>query len=134
MAAAAFRTAASALALAGCTSVAVDQRTFAGTRWHVTAINARATPETGDYRMEFGNGRISGRFGCNGWGGAYSTAGERLITSNVASTLMGCAEPAASFESQGLAILQQPMRWTWAGGTRLTLSNRAGAIALVRVP
>ena len=30
-----------------------DERTFDGTRWHVTAIDGRATPATGDYHVEF---------------------------------------------------------------------------------
>ena len=134
MAAAGFSTAALALACAACTSIAADARTFDGTRWHVTAIDGRATPATGDYHVEFKSGEISGRFGCNGWGGTYAVRGETLTASQVRSTLMACAEPAMSFESQGLAVLREPMRWTWIAGTKLMLSNSAGSIALERIP
>jgi hypothetical protein len=48
MAAAVFRIAALALACAACTSIAVDARTFEGTRWRVTAIDAKPTPAKGD--------------------------------------------------------------------------------------
>jgi heat shock protein HslJ len=133
MAAAVFRATALALASAACTTIAADARTFEGTRWHVTAIDGKATPATGDYRMEFNTGEISGRFGRNGWGGSYAVKGETLTASQVRSTLMACPEPAMSFESRGLAVLREPMRVTWMAGTKLTLSNSAGSIAMERI-
>ena len=133
MAAAVFRAAALALACAGCTTVAVDGRTFEG-NWRVTAVNGWSTPANGNYRVAFENGRISGRFGCNGWGGIYAVAGTMLTASQVHSTMMACPEPAMSFEKRGLAILNQPMRWTWTGKHKLTLTNRAGSIGLERLP
>ena len=133
MAAAVFRAAVLALACAGCTTVAVDGRTFEGS-WRVVQIDGRATPANGNYRIAFGNGQISGRFGCNGWGGTYAVAGTMLTASQVHSTMMACPEPAMSFERQGLAVLQQPMRWTWTGQQRLTLTNSAGSIGLQQVP
>ena len=133
MAAAGFKAAALALACAACTTVVADARTLEGTSWRVTAIDGRRTPANGQYRIEFRNGQISGGFGCDSWGGSYSVAGETFTAINVRSTLMACPEPAMSFESQGLAVLQQPMRWTVAG-TRMTLANTAGSIALEREP
>jgi heat shock protein HslJ len=134
MAAVVFRPAALALACAGCTTIAADARTFDGTGWHVTAIDGKATPATGDYHVEFKAGEISGRFGCNGWGGSYTVKGETITASQVRSTLMACPEPAMSFESQGLAILREPMRATWIAGAKLTLNNSAGSIAMERIP
>jgi heat shock protein HslJ len=98
----------------------------------VTAINGRSTPANGEYRLDFNGGQISGRFGCNGWSGSYSVAGDTLTAGQVRSTMMACPDPAMSFESQGLAVLQQPMRFSSTRG-KLTLSNRAGSIALERV-
>lgn len=117
-----------------CTSIAADARTFENTTWRVTAINDRATPPGGDYRVEFRGGRIGGRFGCNHFGGPYTVQRDTLIAREVASTLMGCPEPAASFETQGFAVLHQPMRMNWSSGRALTLSNAAGSIALERAP
>lgn len=128
------RAAALALLAAGCTSIAADSRAFEGTHWHVTAISGQATPQAGNYRIGFANGRIGGQFGCNHFGGHYSVSSETLIARDVASTLMGCAEPAASFETRGFAVLNRPMRMSWQSGTRLTLANSAGSIALERVP
>jgi heat shock protein HslJ len=130
MGAAGFRAAALALACTACTSIAVDHRSLEGTSWRVAAINGEATPAAGDYRIEFGNGRISGRFGCNGWGGNYTMRGNAVIADRVISTMMACSDPAARFESEGLAILRQPMRWSWRDVHTMTLSNGAGSIEL----
>jgi heat shock protein HslJ len=132
MAAVGFRAAPLALACAACTSITADARTFDGTRWHVTAVDGRATPPQGDYHIEFRDGQITGRFGCNGWGGAYAVSGETIVASRIVSTMMACPDPAATFESEGLPVLRQPMRWAFAG-ERLTLSNSAGSIALQRI-
>jgi heat shock protein HslJ len=134
MAAAGFRIALSALLCAACTSVAVDARSFEGTRWHVTAINGRTSPPKGDYSVEFKGGGIGGRFGCNQFGGKYAVRGENLVASDIASTLMGCPEPAASFETQGFRVVNAPMRVKWSSDRRLTLSNSAGSIDLERLP
>src|SRR5690349_7893244 len=132
MAAAGFKTAALALACAGCTSVMADERTFDGTRWHVTAIDGRATPATGDYHVQFTRNEISGRFGCNGWGGRYGIVGDLMTAGEVRSTMMAC--PEMSFESSGLAVLNRPMQMRWASKQQLTLSNGAGSIELERLP
>ena len=132
MGAAGFRAAALALACAACTSIAADARTLDGTHWRVTAIDGRATPAAGDYHIEFRSGQISGRFGCNGWGGSYAVARETLTTDRIVSTMMACSDPPASFESQGLAVLREPMHLSWAAEQKLTLSNSAGSIELDR--
>jgi len=135
VAAAVFRIVTSAaFATAACTSIAVDARSFEGTRWHVTAVNGRPTPATGDYRLEFKDGQIGGRFGCNSFGGRVAVRGEALTADQIAATQMGCSEPSAFFESAGFAILSQPMLWQWTEGGKLTLSNEAGSIALECLP
>ena len=128
MAAAGFRVAALALACAACTSVIADERTFDGTRWHVTAIDGRATPATGDYHVRFARDEISGRFGCNGWGGRYAIVGDIMTAGEIRSTMMAC--PDMSFESSGLAVLDRPMQIRWSSGRQLTLTNGAGSIEL----
>ena len=134
MAAAVFRAAALALACAACTTIAVDARTFDATHWRVTAIDGRATPAIEDYSMSFSGGDIGARFGCKSIGGRYSVSSETLVATGVRSTLMGCSEPSATFEREGLAVLNQPMRMSWNGGAAVTLSNAAGSIALERLP
>jgi len=134
MAAAGYRLPFLALACAACTSVTATQASFDGTRWHVTAINGNATPAAGDYSLQFAQGNVGARFGCNHIGGRYSAVGDRLRTFDVHSTLMGCPEPAATFERQGSMVLTSPMHIAWSRETRLTLSNDHGTIALERIP
>lgn len=134
MAAAGFRIAAAALLCAGCTSIAADARTFDGTPWRATAINGRATPGAGNYVVRFDKGRIGGQLGCNLFGGDYRIQRAVMTASAIRSTMMACMEPAASFEEQGFAVLNQPMRMRWTSNHRLTLSNPAGSIALELLP
>jgi len=134
MVAAGFKAAALALACAACVSALADERTFAGTHWHVTAIDGRATPASGDYHVEFTKNQISGRFGCNGFGGSYAIVGDLMSAGNIRSTMMACSEPAASFESSGFAVLNRPMQMRWTSGRQLTLSNGGGSIELQRTP
>jgi heat shock protein HslJ len=123
-----------ALALAACATATTNRTTLDGTSWRVAAINGQATPAAGNYTMQFAGGELSARFGCNSIGGTYFVANETLTTSNLHSTLMGCLEPSATFERQGLAVANRPMRTSWTGKTRLVLGNSAGLITLERLP
>jgi heat shock protein HslJ len=104
---------------------------LAGTSWRVVAINGRPTPATGPYTMSFEANRLGARFGCNSIGASYVQRGDELDVSQAISTKMACAEPAMRFETQGTAVLNRPMDIDWNGNV-LTLSNRAGRIALSR--
>jgi len=108
---------------------------LAGTSWRVVAINSRPAPAPGDYSMRFdANGGVGARFGCNSMGGQYRLTGDVLSVSDLATTLMGCPEPAATFEREGSAVLGQPMRIAFSSNDRMYLSNGAGSIALDPVP
>jgi heat shock protein HslJ len=119
---------------AGCTAINLAPGTLAGTSWRVATVNGKPTPAEGDYSMRFGSdGGLAARFGCNHMGGRYSLSGELLTASDVATTLIGCPEPAASFESEASAILSLPMRVRFSNAQRMGLSNEAGSIGLVPV-
>lgn len=107
---------------------------LSGTKWRVVQVNGRPTPATGDYSMTFEGDRLGARFGCNHMGGRYRLAVDVLSVSDLAQTLMGCPEPSSSFESQGAAVLGQPMRMAFSSNERLFLSNASGSIALDPVP
>ena len=122
------------LILTGCTTVAANQATFDNTQWQVVSIDGRATPPNGNYSLRFDDGRVAGRFGCNSFGGNYSVTGRALLISDVATTLMGCPEPAASFESKGLAILSNSMGIQWQSGQRIMLRSARGVLELELIP
>ena len=99
-----------------------------GTNWRVVAINGTRTPASNFY-LNFMPDRISGKFGCNSLGAGYTQTGNVVDAGAVMATRMAC--PDMSFETQGSAVLAQPM--TISGiGNQLTLSNGAGSIELVR--
>ncbi len=127
-----------AAALAACTPVGpgagAPLTELAGTSWRVVQVNGRPTPATGDYSMQFRSGEVGAKFGCNGMGGRYRLAVDVLTVSDLAQTLMGCPEPANTFESQGAAVLGQPARIAFASDERMFLSNAAGSIVLQPVP
>jgi heat shock protein HslJ len=144
MAAAGFRPlrsviAAFALGLCACAAPAPEPAlTVAGTAWQVQSVNGRQVPAQGDYSVRFdASGNLGARFGCNAMGGHYAIAGSTLQVSDVMQTLMGCPEPAATFESQGSAILRSPMQMSPSASDRapyeyLSLKNEAGEIILMR--
>ena len=114
----------------GCGGEAVAPTSLAGTNWRVAAVNGRATPATGEYYMQFEPARVGAKLGCNGLGADYTQTANILDLGPVVGTRMACAD--MSFETQGSAILDKPMTMSWSGGDRLTLSNAAGRIELVR--
>ena len=127
----------SALALGACAATPAPPplADLAGTNWRVVTVNGRATPAQGDYAMRFDrSGGVGARFGCNSMGGKYRMTGGTLVVSDLASTLMGCPEPAMTFESQGSAVLQQPMQVAFSSNERMYLSNAAGSITLDPLP
>lgn len=135
-AAAAFNAAVAAAAglCAACTSANFAPGMLSGTSWRIAAVGGQPTPAAGDYSMRFDeDGSVGARFGCNHMGGSYRLAGSTLTVSNVHQTLMGCPEPAASFESRGAAVLGRPMRVDFSSKERMVLSNETGSIALDRV-
>lgn len=101
---------------------------LSGTNWRVVAINGTRTPASNFY-VNFMPDRISAKFGCNSLGTGYTQNGNVVNSGAVMATRMAC--PDMTFENQGSAILEAPM--TISGvGNRLTLTNRAGSIDLVR--
>src|SRR5690349_6544557 len=78
--------------LLGCTTMAVDARTLAGTRWLVTSLNGQPTPGGSNFEMRFEADRMSARFGCNTASGAYAISGDTLQpVGPQAATQMACA-------------------------------------------
>ena len=115
----------------GCGGGAVAPTSLAGTNWRIAVVNGRPTPPArGEYYIRFEQNRVSARFGCNSMGGDYAQTANSLNLGHVLATQMACRD--MSFEAQGGAVLSRPMTMGWSGGDRLTLSNAAGRIELVR--
>ena len=115
----------------GCGGDPVAPSGLVGTNWRVVGVNGRTTPAEGQYFVQFEGDRISAKFGCNGMSGSFSQSGNVVTAGPLATTRMACPEPAMSFETQGGAILGQPVTVSSSGDVT-TLSNSVGRIDLRR--
>ena len=100
------------------------------TRWLVLAINGRPVPRDYQYWLEFDGGKLNAKFGCNSIGAGYTQTGGTIDAGAIITTKMACGD--MSWESQGVAILDQPMQVRAQGPARATLSSSAGSIELMR--
>ena len=106
----------------------IGEHDLTNTNWRVVSVNGRPVPISGHY-FNFSPDRMSGRLGCNMIGGGYRVTGSTLTATAVMSTRMACENN--NYEAEGIAVLGQPMTLT-ESGDRLTLTNRAGTIELIR--
>lgn len=119
-------------AFTGCGGGTLAPDGLAGTSWSVTAINDRPTGGGERFFLNFAEGRVSGRFGCNQLGGSFTQNGDHLIVRNVAMTQMFCDEEMDAFEREGAEILTSNVRVELSGGRSARLVSEAGEIDLNR--
>jgi uncharacterized membrane protein/heat shock protein HslJ len=100
------------------------------TRWMVIAINGRPVPRDGEYSMEFDAGRLSAKFGCNSIGAGYTQTESTIDAGAMMVTRMACGD--MSWETSGVAVLDQVMQASAIDRNRLTLTSSAGSIELIR--
>ena len=100
------------------------------TRWLVLAINGRPVPRDYNYWMEFDAGKLNAKFGCNSIGAGYTQTGSKIDAGALLATRMAC--PDMNWETQGSAVLDQPMTVSAQGPERVTLTSSAGSIELLR--
>ena len=104
--------------------------TLERTRWRVMRVNGTAVPRRGDYHLDFDSGRIVAKFGCNSIAGPYTQTGTTLDAGALGTTRTACFDMA--IEQKAIAVLDQVMTVAVTDRNRLTLSNSAGSIDLVR--
>jgi len=101
---------------------------LANTNWRVVAINGRPVPRQGHY-FNFMPDRLSGRLGCNSIGAGYRVEGNTLRAAALLMTRMACENN--NYEAEGVRVMGLPMTIS-ESGDRMTWSNRAGTIELIR--
>lgn len=116
----------------GCGGGTIPQGSLGGTSWTVVAINGRPTGGGPNYYLRFSGNDVAAKFGCNSIGGTYRQNGDHISTGELSQNLMGCPEPAATFEEQGSTILSGNMRVEALSGRRIRLVSEAGEIDLDR--
>ena len=118
--------------VSGCGGGTIAANALAGTNWSVVSVNGKPAPGGSDYYVQFGDKTLSAKFGCNGMGGQYKLNGDHLAVGNLEQTLIGCPEPAATFEREASVLLRSNIRVEKVGGDRLRLVSEAGTIELRR--
>ena len=122
-----------ALAGMSCAAVAADAFPIEGSLWRVTEINGEATPHS-KYSINFGGNQVTGRLGCNDFGGNLAINQGNLSISALRATSRICGDDAAMFEGEGFRVLSEPLRMEWASRDKLTIASNSGSMTLERLP
>lgn len=120
------------LAGLSCAGIAADAFPIEGSLWRVTAINGEATPHS-KYSINFGGNQVTGRLGCNDFGGNLALKEGNLSISALRATSRTCGMDAAMFEGSGFAVLSEPLTLEWTGRNQLVIRNVNGNMTLERI-
>ncbi len=95
-----------------------------GKRWDLVSVDGRSAANSGSY-IEFDStsGKVSGKGGCNGFGGTYtSETGNKLKIEGIISTKMACDH--LDIENSFFRMLEKADRYTIdKGGLQLYQGN-----------
>ena len=92
----------------------INQDNLSGSSWRLTELNgSKPLPET-KLTIEFDSGEISGRTGCNQYGGQYNIDGEKINFSAVYNTEMACQNPEGIMEQEQVYLesLREAIRFS----------------------
>lgn len=123
---------ATALALGGCSlmepaSVETPKVQLIGSTWLAEDIDGGGVIDDAQSTLVFGtDGRVSGRAGCNQYGGAVTVKGASMIVDQVFSTKMACTAPALMNQETRFLNALQATRSYRVEGTKLVLVDGEG--------
>lgn len=115
-------------------------------RWQIISINGKAAiaGDRGAPEIEFKQGKVSGKSGCNSFGGSLKAKGAKVKFSAPAATMMACPEPLmrqeqALFQALSAAEVYRPALKPaghkagkmQAAAKRIAFVNAAGRSVLV---
>jgi putative lipoprotein len=98
-----------------------------GGAWVAEDIDGAGVIDDAQSTLEFGNdGRVSGRGGCNRYGGTVELKGAQLIVGELIATKMACAPALMDQETKYMAALQATRTYRMDEGNKLVLSDATG--------
>jgi heat shock protein HslJ len=112
--------------LRGCGGPTLPPATLAHTRWEIVSINGARVPGGEQYRLEFTDGQMTGKAGCNGFGGSYRVGRDGFQAGPLAMTRMACPAPAMQHEQAVSRILSERVRLYYPDGQTLVRRGAAG--------
>lgn len=112
--------------LEGCGGAILPPAALADTSWEIVAINGARVPGGEQYRIEFGRDRLSGKAGCNSFGGAYRVGRDGFQAGALAMTRMACPGPQMAHEQAVSRILSGRVRLYYPDGATLVMRGVDG--------
>ena len=106
-----------------------DGTTLANTSWVVSDIQGVDLAADVEATAAFTDTDVQAHGGCNSANGSYTTSGDSIEISPMASTLIACEDPIMTMESAFLARLQAAETYSIDGQT-LTIDGSAGPIVM----
>ncbi|MRX50227.1 META domain-containing protein [Paracoccus sp. S-4012] len=97
-----------------------------GTSWHFATIGGTKVEDPLVTRITFGDGAVSGTFGCNEWTAPYQIEGGLLRIGMPGGTQYDCPGKTDFQEREGVRRIQMPMQVVQQGGRTVVLSGREG--------
>lgn len=92
--------------------------------WRLISLNGAPVLEGGQLTIEFKKGdQVSGASGCNSFGGGYQLSGASLDFSNLAMTLMACADAGVMQQESAYLAALEAVDTIEVGETSLILSG-----------
>src|SRR5690242_15931167 len=119
-------------ALSGCSlmepaSTSTPKVDLVGGSWLAEDIDGAGVIDDAQSTLQFGNdGRVTGRGGCNTYGGTVELKGARMIISDLASTKKACVPALMDQESRFMAALQATRTYRMDKDNKLVLSDATG--------
>ena len=97
--------------------------------WVAETIAGAPVINAGRVTLSFGEGRVSGRGGCNLYSGPVEYGKGRIKIGTLISTKMACMEDGVmAQESAYLSALGMAERYSFSADGKLTITTKAGAI------
>jgi putative lipoprotein len=125
-----------AFALSGCSLMRPDSPStpkvdLVGSTWLAEDIDGKGVIDNAQSTLVFGtDGKVSGRAGCNQYGGKATLNGASLIMDQVFSTKMACTAPALMDQETRFLEALQATRSYRMEGPKLVLLDGAGTARL----
>jgi heat shock protein HslJ len=110
----------------------VSLSALAGTAWRAVEVDGRPPVEGSEPTAEFGEDRVSGTTGCNGYFAGYTLEDGRLSLTAVGMTMMACDGPIGDLEMVFVKVLNAAATAAIDAQGSLVIGGSGGTAIFVR--
>ncbi|WP_166039252.1 META domain-containing protein [Sphingosinicella sp. YJ22] len=112
--------------LRGCGGAILPPATLDDTSWRIVAIDGADVSREDGYEIQFEANRLSGRAGCNRFGGSYRVSSDGFQAGPLAMTRMACPGARMAHEQAVARLLAGRVRLYYPDGDTLIMRGVAG--------